>query len=96
MANAGYAAGTVLAVQFAQHLRQGRMLLVYRLLLVIGSVLAAAAADPAIFIAGHVLQGLCTSLLLIAAAPPLFLGYPATRLRWSACRSTSTVPRARC
>jgi len=60
------------------------MLLVYGPLLVIGSVLAAAAADPAMFIAGHVLQGLCTSLLLIAAAPPLFLGYPAARLRWSA------------
>src|SRR6266404_8455895 len=74
----------VLAVQVAQHLPQGRMLLVYGLLLVIGSVLAAVAADPAMFIAGHVLQGLCTSLLLIAAAPPLFLGYPAARLRWSA------------
>jgi MFS family permease len=60
------------------------MLLIYGLLLVIGSVLAAVAAGPAMFIAGHVLQGLCTSLLLIAAAPPLFLGYPAARLRWSA------------
>ena len=29
------------------------------------------------FIAGHVLQGLCTSLLLIAAAPPLAIGFPA-------------------
>jgi len=74
----------VLAVQVAQHLPQRRMLLVYGPLLVIGSVLAAAAAGPAMFIAGHVLQGLCTSLLLIAAAPPLFLGYPAARLRWSA------------
>jgi hypothetical protein len=31
-----------------------------------------------------VMQGLCTSLLLIAAAPPLFLGYPAAKLRWTA------------
>jgi nucleotide-binding universal stress UspA family protein/MFS family permease len=84
MANAGYAAGTVLAVQFAQHLPQRRMLLIYAALLVIGSVLAAAATGPAMFITGHVLQGLCTSLLLIAAAPPLFLGYPADKLRWSA------------
>jgi MFS family permease len=84
MANAGYAAGTVVAVQFAQHLPQRRMLLVYATLLVIGSVLAAAATDPAMFIVGHVLQGLCTSLLLIAAAPPLFLGYPAAKLRWTA------------
>src|ERR1700684_2159387 len=84
MANAAYAAGTVLAVQFAQHLPQRRMLLVYAALLVGGSVVAAAAAESAVFIAGHVLQGLCTSLLLIAAAPPLFLGYPADKLRWFA------------
>ena len=84
LANAGYAVGTVLAVQFAQHLPQRRMMLVYATLLVTGSVLAAAATGPAMFIVGHVLQGLCTSLLLIAAAPPLFLGYPAAKLRWTA------------
>src|SRR5580700_7659479 len=67
LANAGYAVGTVLAVQFAQHLPQRRMMLIYATLLVAGSILAAAAAGPAMFIAGHVLQGLCTSLLLIAA-----------------------------
>jgi hypothetical protein len=33
------------------------MLIVYGALLVTGSVLAAAAADPGMFIAGHVLQG---------------------------------------
>ena len=84
LANAGYAVGTVLAVQFAQHLPQRRMMIVYATLLVTGSVLAAGAATPAMFIVGHVLQGLCTSLLLIAAAPPLFLGYPADKLRWTA------------
>jgi MFS family permease/nucleotide-binding universal stress UspA family protein len=81
LANAGYAVGTVLAVQFAQLLPQRRMLVVYGALLVIGSVLAAAATGPAMFIAGHVLQGVCTSLLLIAATPPLFLGFPAAKLR---------------
>jgi nucleotide-binding universal stress UspA family protein/MFS family permease len=81
LANAGYAVGTVLAVQLAQHWPQRRMLLVYGTLLVIGSVLAAAATGPAMFIVGHVLQGLCTSLLLIAAAPPLFLGFPMRKLR---------------
>ncbi|WP_037911151.1 MFS transporter [Actinacidiphila yeochonensis] len=84
MANAGYAVGTVLAVQFAQLLPQRRMLLVYGTLLVIGSVLTAAATVPAMFIVGHVLQGLCTSLLLIAAVPPLIIGYPAARLRSTA------------
>ena len=81
MANAAYALGTVLSVQLAQHLPQRRMLILYAVLLVIGSVLAAAATGPATFIAGHVLQGLCTSLLLIAAVPPLIIGYPASKLR---------------
>jgi len=84
LANAGYAVGTVLAVQLAQLLPQRRMLIVYASLLVIGSVLAAAATGPGMFIAGHILQGLFTSMLLIAAAPPLFLGYPASKLRWTA------------
>jgi MFS family permease len=84
LANAAYAAGTVLAVQFAQHLPQRRMLIVYATLLVIGSVLAAAAQDPGMYIAGHVLQGLCTSLLLISAVPPLAIGYPARKLHTTA------------
>ena len=78
LANAAYAVGTVLAVQFAQHLPQRRMMVVYAVVLVIGSILAASAQDAAMYIAGHVLQGLCTSLLLIAAVPPLAIGYPAT------------------
>jgi MFS family permease len=81
LANAGYAMGTVLAVMFAQHLPQRRMLVVYAGLLVIGSVLTAAARDPAMFITGRILQGLSTSLLLIAAVPPLVLGYPVAKLR---------------
>jgi MFS transporter len=84
LANAAYAAGTVLAVQFAQHLPQRRMLIVYATVLVIASVLAAAAQDPAMYITGHVLQGLCTSLLLISAVPPLAIGYPASKLRTTA------------
>jgi hypothetical protein len=84
LGNAAYAAGTVLAVQFAQHLPQRRMLVVYATLLVIGSVLAAAAQDADMYIAGHVLQGLCTSLMLISAVPPLAIGYPASKLRTTA------------
>jgi MFS family permease len=81
LANAAYAVGTVLAVQFAQHFPQRRMLVGYALLLVIGSILAAAAQDPGMFIVGRVIQGLCTSLLLIAAVPPLAIGFPPHRLR---------------
>ncbi len=84
LGNAGYAVGTVFAVQFAQLLPQRRMLVLYATLLVIGSILAAAAQDPAMYIAGHVLQGLCTSLLLIAAVPPLALGFPPEKLRETA------------
>ena len=69
LSNAAYAAGTVLAVQFAQHLPQRRMLVSYALVLVTGSVLTAAAPNGATYIAGHVLQGLATSMLLIAAVP---------------------------
>src|SRR6202046_2065798 len=81
LGNAAYAVGTVLAVQFAQHLPQRRMLVLYAVLLVIGSVLTASAQNADMFIAGHVIQGLCTSLLLIAAVPPLALGYPPDKLR---------------
>ncbi|MDT5011826.1 MAG: hypothetical protein QOH57_3443 [Mycobacterium sp.] len=79
--NAAYAVGTVLAVQFAQHLPQRRMLVLYAVVLVTGSVLAAAAQNAGMFITGHVLQGLATSMLLIAAAPPLTIGFPKAKLR---------------
>jgi hypothetical protein len=84
MANAAYAIGTVFAVQFALRLPPRRMLLLYGVLLVAGSVMAASATASGVFIAGHVLQGLCTSLLLIAALPPLIVGYPATKARYTA------------
>src|SRR5919204_100208 len=83
MANAAYAFGTVAAVQFQVRLRGRRMLVLYATLLVAGSVLAAAARTPALFITGHVLQGLCTSLMLIAAVPPLVIGWPSSRMPWT-------------
>jgi MFS family permease len=83
-ANAAYAVGTVLAVAFAQHLPQRRMLIIYAVVLVIGSILAAVATSAGVFIAGRILQGLCTSLLLIAAVPPLALGYPLAKLKTTA------------
>ena len=81
LGNAAYAVGTVLAVQFAQHLPQRRMLLAYAVVLVVGSVLAASAQNAGMFISGHVLQGLATSMLLIAAAPSLTIGFPKDKLR---------------
>ena len=84
LSNAAYAVGTVLAVGLAQHYPQRRMLLIYAVLLVIGSILAASAGSAPVFIIGRVIQGLCTSLLLIAAVPPLALGYPTSRLKSTA------------
>lgn len=84
LGNAAYAVGTVLAVQFAQHLPQRRMLLAYAVVLVLGSILAASAVNGAMFISGHILQGLATSMLLIAAAPPLTIGFPRDKLRYTA------------
>ena len=60
------------------------MLLGYAVVLVIGSVLAAAAQNAGMFVGGHVLQGLATSMLLIAAAPPLTIGFPKEKLRHTA------------
>lgn len=80
MANAAYAVGTVLAVQFAQLLPQRRMLVGYAFVLVLGSLLTVSAQDAGMFITGRVLQGLATSLMLIAAVPPLALGFGLKKL----------------
>lgn len=84
MANAAYCFGTVLAVQLTQRLPARRMLVGFALLFLVASVLAAAAPTPGLFVAGHVLQGLATALMLIAAAPALITGWPVARLRPSA------------
>src|ERR1700760_912306 len=52
LGNAAYAVGTVLAVQFAQHLPQRRMLLGYAVVLVAGSVLTASALNGAMYVSG--------------------------------------------
>src|ERR1700751_47464 len=64
LGNAAYAVGTVLAVQFAQHLPQRRMLLGYAVLLVAGSVLAAAAQNAGMYIGGDVLPGRSTHTMM--------------------------------
>jgi MFS family permease len=84
MANAAYAFGTVAAVQLAVHLRGRRLLILYASLFVVASVLVATAWTPGLFIAGRITQGLCTSLMLIAAVPPLVIGWPASKMRWTA------------
>ena len=80
LANAAYAAGTVLAVQLAQHLPQRRMLLAYAVVLVVGAVVTAGALNGVMFTFGLIFLGLATSMLLIAAAPSLTIGFPKKRL----------------
>jgi MFS family permease len=80
MANAAYAFGTVLAVQLAVHLRGRRLLFLDAVMALLGSVLAASAQTAGLFIAGHVLQGFATSLMLIAAVPPLVIRWPADKM----------------
>jgi MFS family permease len=84
MSNAAYAFGTVLAVQLAQHLRPRRLLVVYATTFVVASALTAWGASPAMFVTGLVVQGLCTSLMLIAAVPPLVTSWPARKMPFTA------------
>jgi MFS family permease len=84
MANAAYCFGTVAAVQMTQRLPARRVLVLFAVLFLAASVLAAWAPTPGLYAAGHVLQGLATALMLIAAAPPLVTGWPKKRLRPSA------------
>jgi MFS family permease len=81
MANAAYCFGTVAAVQMTQRLPARRLLVVFSVLFVVASILAAWAPSPGLFVAGRVLQGLATALMLIAAAPALVIGWPTPRLR---------------
>jgi MFS family permease len=84
MANAAYAFGTVAAVQLALHLPGRRLLVLYAALFTLGSVLVAGASTPAVFVTGRVMQGLFTSMMLIAAVPPLVTVWPASKLPWTA------------
>jgi MFS family permease len=81
MADAAYCFGTVLAVQLLQRMPARRLLLVFALLFLVASVLTAWAPTPGLFAAGHIVQGLATSLMLIAAVPPLIIGWEVKRLR---------------
>jgi MFS family permease len=81
MADAAYCFGTVLAVQLLQRLPSRRMLLLFAAIFLAASVLAAWAPTSGLFAAGHIVQGLATSLMLIGAVPPLIIGWDVKRLR---------------
>jgi MFS family permease len=81
MANAAYCFGTVLSIQLLTKLPPRRLLLVLVVLFLAASAVAAWAPTAGLFIAGRVLQGLATSMMLIAAVPPLIIGWPKRRMR---------------
>jgi MFS family permease len=81
MANAAYCFGTVLSIQLITRLRPRRLLVLFVVGFILASVAAAWAPTAGVFIAGRVLQGFTTALMLIAAVPPLVIGWPRERLR---------------
>jgi MFS family permease len=83
LSDAAYAFGTVLAVQFAVHLPARRMLLGYVTVFVVAAVLAAWAPNGPVFAVAFIIEGLCTSLMLIAAVPPLVTGWPTAKMPWT-------------
>lgn len=80
LSDGAYAVGTVLAVQFATHLPGRRMLLVYVSLFFVSALLAAWAPTRGVFIGAFIVEGFCTSLMLIAAVPPLVTGWPPKKM----------------
>jgi MFS family permease len=81
MANAAYCFGTVLSIQLITRLRPRRVLAVLIVAFVAASVATAWAPTAGCFIGGRVVQGLATSMMLIAAVPPLVTGWPRDRMR---------------
>jgi MFS family permease len=81
MANAAYCFGTVLSIQLITRVRPRRLLVLFVVGFILASVAAAWAPTAGVFIAGRVLQGFTTALMLIAAVPPLVIGWPRERLR---------------
>jgi MFS family permease len=81
MANAAYCFGTVLAIQLTTRLRGRRLLVGFILAFIAASAVAAWAPSAGLFVAARVVQGLATALMLIAAVPPLVIGWPRGRVR---------------
>jgi MFS family permease len=80
LADGGYAFGTVMAVQLAVRLPQRRMLLCYVSVFLVAAILAASSPVGIVFAVALIVMGLCTSLMLIAAVPPLVIGWPPAKL----------------
>lgn len=80
LSNAGYALACVAAVDLRMRLNARPLVLMAESVFVLGSVFAALAGSPVLFITGRVLEGMMTGVLLVAATPVLITNFPAKRL----------------
>ena len=80
LSNAALATGVVFAAQLGQRFVQRRLFLGYSAAFLLGSLLVALAPTLPFFLAGRVVQGGATGLMLIAALPPLITRFGAGRL----------------
>lgn len=80
MSNAGYAFGAVASADLLQRMPRRVVYLLAESGFVLGSVLALSAPGIGQFMAGVILQGLCTGMLLVSSLPPLVLGHGIERL----------------
>nr|WP_281385946.1 MFS transporter [Nocardioides luti] len=77
LANAGLALGVVVASMLAQRFVQRPLFLGYAAAFLVGSVLVVLAPSLPLFLAGRVVQGGATGLMVISALPPLMTGFGA-------------------
>lgn len=78
--DAGWAFGAVLASDLAQRFHNYRLNLIYEAVFVIGSILGAVAPSAPFVIAGRILQGTATGMLLVSALPPLIRNFGVEKL----------------
>ena len=79
--NAALALGAVLAADLAQRVGNRPLFMTYQSMFIVGSTVGFLAPNATTLVAGHTLQGLATGMLLVAALPPLVVGFPAPRLK---------------
>ncbi len=81
LSTAALAIGAVVAADLAQRVRNRVLFLSYETVFIVGSLLAVFAPAAGFYVAGHILQGLATGMLLVAALPPLVTSFPVYRLK---------------
>lgn len=78
--NAGWAFGAVLAADLALRFPNWKLNLVYESAFIIGSLVGLFGPAAGFFIAGRILQGTATGMLLVSALPPLIRNFPPSKL----------------